>query len=221
MHSQLRLQQLVSPALPIGCYAYSQGLEAAIEQAWVYDEDSTKSWLRGILKNAVVYNDLAVFVKIYQASNAHRVDDIIEWNQYILALRETSELYAEDIQVGGALKKLLTDLAFARQDILHQLPMCSYVSAFSLACATWNIPLSVALGGFSYAWVENQIATAIKLVPLGQTSGQRILSQLFDDIAAVVIKSQKISDQDIGFSLPAFSIGSSLHETQYTRLFRS
>lgn len=219
--TQFRLLQLVSPALPIGSYAYSQGLETAVEEAWVYDESSTKAWIGSILKHSLLYNDMAIFVRIYHVSSPHNTQEIVKWNQQLLALRETAELYAEDTQIGAALKKLLIDLDFAKKEIFLALPVCSYVTAFALASAVWKIPLSQALGGFAYAWVENQIAAAIKLVPLGQTSGQRILTQLFNDLAQVVINSQAVIDEDIGLSLPALSIGSSLHETQYSRLFRS
>jgi urease accessory protein len=92
---------------------------------------------------------------------------------------------------------------------------------FSLAAAHWQIPLTETLMGFAWSWYENQVAAAIKSVPLGQTAGQRMLSSAIEKIPKVVTIALEIRDEDIGALAPAFAIGSALHETQYTRLFRS
>src|SRR5690606_26255268 len=123
-----------------------------------------------------------------------------------LALRETAELRQEDVQMGGALLKLMRDLAFPQaQAWPHQAwpqKEISYVAAFAIACAQHRIPLQQAATGFVWSWLENQIAAALKLFPLGQTAGQRVFQQVAPQIEPVIVQARQVKDNEIGFSLP-------------------
>jgi len=217
----LRLMQLVSPSLPIGAYAYSQGMESAVEFEWVNDETSTLAWLDGLLAHGICYTDLAILKRLYIAWQNQSVEEVVKWNQHIIALRETTELEAEDLHLGGALIRVLSSLQVNKIEQLASIESCSFLTAFSFAAVQWSIPRQICLMGFGYSWVENQIASAIKLIPLGQSAGQRILSELLNSIKHSVEKAEQLEDKDIGFSMPGYSIASAKHETQYSRLFRS
>ena len=217
--AQLRLWQLISPALPVGAYAYSQGLETAIEEAWVHDEQSTLNWLTGILQHSLLRVDVPVLSRLYQAWQDGALDTVQAWNARLLAMRESAELREEDRQMGQSLARLLNDLGFERA--LFNKPACSFLSLFSLAAVTWQIPLRDTASGFLWSWCENQVAAAIKLVPLGQTAGQRILGQMIGFIDNGLEQGLQLKDDEIGSVLPGLAMASAWHESQYSRLFRS
>ena len=217
----MRLLQLVSPALPVGAYAYSQGLEYAVDEQWVTNEQTAYDWMQGLLLNSLVKTDLPIISRLHLAWANEQHDYVIYWNDYLRALRETAELEAEDLQMGQALKRLLVDLDLDQAEELMRIRPCCYATAFSFACEKWSISQNDALLAYAYSWVENQIAAAIKLIPLGQTAGQRLIERLIPVIEEAVKNNHSIDDEAIGSSLPAMALASSLHETQYSRLFRS
>jgi len=217
--SQLRLWQLISPTLPIGSFAYSQGLEYAVDTGWVKDEQQTYEWIKGQVNNTLSSLDIPVMQRIYIAWQNNNLEDVLYWNQWLLAARESKELYNEDLQLGQALLRLLNglDITLPVDDETEW----AYVSIFAYAAIEWDIPFSETANGFLWAWSENQVAAAIKLVPLGQTSGQKVLSKILSDIPVAIEKALTLSEEDIGLLAPGVAIASALHETQYSRLFRS
>ena len=216
----LQLMQLVSPSLPIGGFAWSQGLEGAIEQGWLKNEADFAAWTQGVLEHAFTQQELPLLIRLYQAAAAQDLSLLQYWNGFALALRETSELRNEDLQMGGALLKLLRDLQYPQA---QQWPGAeiSYVTAFALACIQHQIGLQQACTGFVWSWLENQIAAALKLFPLGQTAGQRVFQLIAPTIPAVIEQAQQVQDDAIGISLPGVVLASMQHEEQYSRLFRS
>ena len=217
----IRLMQLVSPALPIGAYAYSQGLEYAVSSGWVRDEKSAFEWISGISGAGLSILDLPVLIRLYGGwqSGDHTV--VEDWSRFLLANRESGELVIEDNQVGRALARLLSDI-----DIQEALPWINHSPAtlatlFSLAAVYWAIPVLDAVRGYVWMWSENQVIAAVRLVPLGQSAGQRILSKMILPMLEGVDRAFSIQDDEIGRSLPAWGLASIFHETQYTRLFRS
>lgn len=219
--SLLKLLQLSSPTLPVGAFAYSQGLESAIESALIHNSDSLKVWLTDSLEYSLQKVDLPIFKRLYQAWENDDFDEALAWNQRLRAQRETSELRNEDHHLGVALARLLHDLGInAAADLRKRNDLC-FMTLFTLAAQRWDIPAEQAANGFLWAWLDNQIAAAIKLVPLGQTDGQKVLSDLLPQLPQVVEAAFAIEDDDIGASLPMMAILSAQHETQYSRLFRS
>ena len=217
--AQIRLWQLISPTLPIGSFAYSQGLEYAVEDSWVTNEDETLSWVSGQVKNTLSALDIPVMQRCYYAWQTEEYETVLNWNKWLLASRGAKELRDEDVQLGQALQRVLRGLDL-------ELPVAeetewSYITLFAYAALKWAIPFTDAATGFLWSWSENQVAAAIKLVPLGQTSGQKILAEILKDIPVAVKSAEQISDDDIGVLAPCLGIASALHETQYSRLFRS
>lgn len=218
--SLLQLLRIASPTLPIGSYAYSQGLETACHNEYVNDQDSLNEWIKGLLKNSLEYLDIPLFSRLYDAHSSHNFNEVCNWNDYILASRETSELLLEDTQMGGALARLLVDLGISESLHWKKNP-CSLLTTFSLACVKWEIDKNTATQGLVWSWCENQVGIGVKLIPLGQTSGQLVLSDLMASIHESVNNGLLLDDTMIGATCPGAIMASMQHEQQYTRLFRS
>jgi urease accessory protein len=217
----LRLMQLCSPMLPTGAYAYSQGLELAVSSGWVKDYNTTKSWIQGLLEHSLTYLDVPILSRLYKAWSASDKENILYWNDYLYASRDSKELCEEEIQLAHALARLLSDLGVSEAIEWQENPRVCFISLYALGAWHWKIPLKEASLGYLWMWAENQVLAAIKLVPLGQTSGQRILSSVIEIIPELVTTRLSLKDEYIGYTAPGQGIASALHETQYTRLFRS
>jgi len=215
----LRCLQLSSPGLPIGAYSYSQGLEWAVECGWVTSEASLADWLREQLGASVGPLDVAVYARLHAAARGEDDVALAYWNDVLLAHRETSELRADDRDRGAALLRLLRDFDVrAVPTLTHDV---SLATAHALAAVRWGLPLDIAAHAYAWAWLEGQVIAGVKLIPLGQAAGQRLLFTLGREVPAAVAAGLACADEDIGGALPALAIASCRHETQYTRLFRS
>lgn len=223
--SHLRLLQLVSPNLPTGAFTYSQGLEWGVECGWISNEADTRLWLQSILDDNLQYLELPLMIRLYHAIKEHKSDLFLYWSERLYASRETFELRNEEKQRARALYTLLKKLPdsehWSELQASREALVCSQLAGYALASVKWGIKLKDILMGMAWSWLENAVVVAIKLVPLGQTQGQKLLYELSEDISRVVEHAFNIEDDEIGASSPALAIASSLHETQYTRLFRS
>lgn len=216
----VRLFHLVSPSLPIGAYAYSQAFEWAVDSEAVTDKQSAEHWMKGVMQHSVTKLELPILLKQLQALSSKDDEILSYWNQFLLSSRETNELYLEDTQLGLALRRLLISLDIDIPEPLKQGDV-AYASLFAVAAGHCGIHTHDCLYGFLWAWLENQVAAATKIIPLGQTQAQQLLWSLSEEISHCVENAYSISDEAIGSSLPGVAIASSLHETQYSRLFRS
>jgi len=223
--ARLRLFQLVSSSLPIGGFTYSQGIERAVEDGWLSNAETTGDWLGTAMKDSLCYLDLPIINRLYEAVQEESPERFTEWSQYLLASRETSELRQEELQraraLGEVLDKLPHGLEADRMEPYRPGMAMSQAAGFALAGFEWQVPLYELLSGFAWSWLENAVNAAIKLVPLGQTAGQGLLYQLSTRIPDLVEMAYSVDDDELGASTPALAIASSLHETQYCRLFRS
>ena len=219
-HALLRLCMLVSPALPVGAYAYSQGLEYAVESGWVRDEPSTLEWLEGLSRHSVGTLDLPILLRLHRAWDGGDTASIERWNARLIAGRETAELRAEELHLGRALARVLASLGIPEaSEWLEAAP--AFCTMFSLAAVRWNIPAAETLNGYLWSWSENQVLAAIKLVPLGQSAGQRLLHALIEFMPAIADHAGTLPDRCISVGAVLQPIASALHESQYSRLFRS
>lgn len=213
----LGLLHLASPALPIGGFAYSAGLESAIDLGWVGDEDGLEQWLTGALQG-LAHLDLPVLLRLYRALERNDHEALAHWNDLVRASRETRELLFEDEQQALALVRLLkgqgTEVA-----MLPAPP--ALMSAWALTARSWGLGAEGAALGFAWSWLENQLTVASKTLPLGQTAAQRLLLALKPALAGALALAGELHDDQLGLSLPGQVQASALHETQYSRLFRS
>ena len=213
--------QLVSPSLPIGGFTYSQGLEYAVNCGWVKNVETLEDWLLGLLDDNITYLDLPIMKRIYEAIVLKDNQALVYWSDLALASRESFELRQEEINKAKALTILLPNLGIKISDEIIGALHTSQITPFVLAAVSWKISLQDTMLGYAWAWIENQVSAAIKLIPLGQTEGQKVQFQIAKRVPSIIEKSFSIEDEGIGACAPALGISSGQHETQYTRLFRS
>lgn len=221
----VRLQQLISPSLPVGAFTYSQGMEWAVEAGWIKTPEDVFSWLQALLEDALLGFDLPLLERLYLSCAEGDETLFAKYAALTLAGRETAELRLEEAQRARALVMILNKLPEIDSWTLFE-PWQAYLkqsqlAGFAMACVYWQIPLPQALTGFVWSWLENMVTVAVKLIPLGQSDGQRILYRLSGEVETLCDAVAGIGDDEIGASTPALAIASSQHETQYCRLFRS
>lgn len=226
--SLLQLIWLASPALPVGGFSYSEGLEAVVESARVATEIEASDWLGDQLHISLMRGDLAVVAKAIPAWRRADIDRVIELNQWVLQTRETHEFRLQTDQMGRSLaqwhKALNEQSAKALQDFDKLTPNgepTTYPLAYALAASSTQASVRDCCLAFTFGWAENMVGAAVKSVPLGQSAGQRILARLANDIPAAVDYAIALRDSQRQAFSPMLAILSSQHETQYSRLFRS
>lgn len=219
-----RLLRLASPTLPVGAYSYSQGLEWAVESGEVRDVASARTWIEDALRFSMARFEAPLWWRFYHAWRASDHAAVLRWNDCFLAARETAELHAETIQMGYSLQRLLAELgefSAADRTPLDEIEQPSYPAVAAFAAAAWRIPPAAALLAYGWSWVENQVLAAMKLVPLGQVAGQQLLTALMPALQSAMETASTTEDEALSNFAPGLALASSLHETQYTRLFRS
>lgn len=222
----LRTLWLASPALPVGGFSYSEGLEAAVDAGIVHDEPSAAAWLSDQLHLGMARSDLAVIAQAIPAWQAGDLDRIRALNTWVLTTRETQELRQQVEQMGRSLLDWAHSLGDPDEGVAARLQSAaltppSYPVAMACAAAASGASLHDSLAGFAFGWAENMVQAAIKSVPLGQSAGQRILARLVRDIPGAVAHALSLDDDTRQAFTPMLAILSARHETQYSRLFRS
>jgi urease accessory protein len=235
--SLLNLLHISSPALPIGAFAYSQGLEYTLEVGWCKNADDVEQWIKSVMVHGLGGVDLPILKRLHHAWSAYfieheEVDEQVNeensnseslkaWNATLLAFRETKELYLEDIQVGDAFKQWHKSQSAEHLAKLELVDKPTVACMYALNGVIKGLTVEECLIGFVWSWLENQITSASKAMPMGQTDGQNIIRHLIPKIEAVVESAMQLEDDDIGSGLVGLSMSSALHENQYSRLFRS
>ncbi len=219
----LLLMQLSSPALPVGGFSYSEGIESAVDAGWISDEQTASAWICDQLELSLARSDLSVLgeaVKAWRIFDTPRLKSLNDW---IIQTRESSEARLQTEQMGRSLVEWIKN-----QDVVDQLRLDAlnalsptWPLSFALVVSSLNVEITDCLLAYAFSWAENMVQASIKSVPLGQKSGQRILATLRQKIPEAVQYALALSDNDRQTFTPGLAILSSLHETQYSRLFRS
>ena len=217
--SLLHLLQFASPALPIGGYSYSQGLEAAIEEGRVHDAITAHAWLVRYLDEVMARWDGPLLWRLLKAFEARDLAAIAEWSACFLAARDTAELRAETVQMGYSLTRLIAELGVA--DVGPLGAEVSLPAAYACAVDALAIPHEDALLAMLFSWAENQVLVCVKSVPLGQVAGQRLLLALRAPLERAATTARTLADADLSNWSPGLSMLSMRHEVQHGRLYRS
>lgn len=217
--SLLAALRLGSAALPIGAFAYSQALEQAVLTGSVSDRASAAGWIGGVLEHGLVTLDLPVLVRLHAAFAADQVDELARWNVWLFATRGSDELRAEERQLGRSLLRWLERLGHAAPPSLPA--PTTLALAFAVAAHRFAIGSEAAALSYGFAWCEAQVGAATRLVPLGQSDAQLVLSDALERLASGFARALTLEDDRLGATTPGQALLSAAHETQYSRLFRS
>ena len=218
------LLHLASPALPIGAFSYSQGLEAAIEHGLIHDGNSARDWIASGLNAVLARGELPLLAHQIANWRSHDETALRVANDEYIASRESAELRRETEQMGWSLAQLCASLEWgdaARRATLASIKPIAQPTAFAFAAFAHDAAPDAALAAYAFSWVENQAAAALKAVPLGQLAGQRIIVALREAIDAAVRRALDTSPEQINTFAPQLGVLSARHESQYSRLFRS
>ena len=219
-----RLLQLASPALPVGAYTYSQGLEWAVEAGMVRDAAGALRWIGDQLEWNLGRYEAPLLLRLLEAWSVGDTRKALELDAEYLATRETAELRAETLQMGYSMKRLLHELGDFPPPLLDAVavsPAPTFMYTWTCAAAAWQIPSQDALTAWLWSWAENQTMAALKAVPLGQAGGQRMLQEIGRRLPEIVDRALLLGEAEYSNFAPGFAIACCKHETQYTRLFRS
>jgi len=221
----LQLMWLASPALPVGGFSYSEGLEAAVDDGRVTGEASAADWLANQMALAPARADLPVLAQAHLAWQRHDFARVTQLNDFVARTRETRELRLQAEQMGRSLVEWLRNQDGGDDARLAHLaalaPSPTWPVAFALATARANASAAQALHASLFGWAENMVQAALKAVPLGQLAGQRILQALVARMPPLIEQALAMGDDDMQSFAPMLGIASARHETQYSRLFRS
>ncbi len=234
--SFLSILQLTSPALPVGAYSYSEGLETLVEQGALTNQQNLKDWLYSQLRYGAIRVEAAVMLRAYKSAKMGDLQPLAHWNKWLSAARETEELRTSSWQMGRSLIQLLGKLQPEIMPTLNSVGNpCNYAIAFGIAAAHWQVDVKAALLGYLHwqvdvkaallgylhSWASNLITAGVKLIPLGQTAGQELLLDLQELLSVAAVEILALEDDELSCCTWGLSLASMQHETQYTRLFRS
>ena len=219
----LSLLQLVSPALPVGAFSYSEGLEALIQSGDLRDEAQLQAWLQAELMNGMLRLEAAALpvltadLSSWRAGEAEAKRRLIDLDGWLLATREAAEVRAQQRQMGQSLLLLLADMG-------HPLPeriALSWPAAWAAASLAWNVPVREMIEGYLYGWVANQLSAAVRLLPLGPTRAQMLQQQLLPLIADQAVLLQGSHPRKLWSGAVGAGLAQLTHAELYSRLFRS
>lgn len=229
----LRLLQITSPALPVGAYSYSEGIEYLCNVGIIQTDHDLYNWLKREMSFGFITNEAAIALRAHQAVMSDDISALSYWNNWLSATRETEEVRLASWQMGQSLMKLwgqFPDHQDDRLSISKLLPTakdnsqgkgCNYAIAFGIMSANLGIDASNMVSGYIYGWLANLVSAAVRAVPFGQTTGQQILFRLSDNVLDSSQLALELSDDELEWCGWGASLASANHETQYSRLFRS
>lgn len=220
----LKLLQLSNSAFPLGAYSYSEGLESAIAQQIIHRKEDLSQWLQDELSHGTIRLETALMLRGYRCWVKGDLSGLEAWNQWGSAIKETSELREQSWQMGNTLTRLFLALE-NHPDLEKRIKAvgkpCNYAIAMGIVSAYWKIEEYSAILGSLHSWTTNLINAGVKLIPLGQTAGQQLLSQLHPQIETAATEILQLKDDELYTCSWGLGLASMQHEAQYSRLFRS
>jgi urease accessory protein len=208
----LQLLAFMSPAFPVGSFAYSHGLERAIDDGIVTSADEVREWIESLLVHGSGWNDAVLFTAAYDASDEIR----LEIDELALALAASRERALETSDLGQSFAKAVAILSAS-----ETMNFKAYPVAVAAACQKTCIDKNTGLLAYLQAFSNNLIAVAVRLVPLGQTKGLEIMRDLMPFLSKTMERAMLASLDNLGSATLLSDIASMKHEAQYSRAFRS
>lgn len=223
----LALLQLCSPALPIGGFSYSSGLESALESGEVHDAETARQWIVDAIVLGLARFEAPLLVSAWgqlTSTEIHDPETLIALNQRAIASRETTEMRAESLQMGHSLGRWLQAVCQEpEQDdwIAQHLQPLTLPVAWAIAARRLGLSANDAALSWLWSFAENQASVLMKAMPMGQMAAQRMLKSLWPELQQACEQACASSPERWSSALPLLAVASSRHETQYSRLFRS
>ena len=215
------LLQMASPALPVGAFAYSQGIERAVDEGLIGNAEGARSWIFDVLDGPMTHWEAPVWLRLHRAVAVRSYSTFERWNERFIASRETSELRAETLQMGASLAAWACELGLDVGKRLRAMPELSFTAGFAACAASGGIGEDEGVVAYVWSWTENQVTAAIKAVPLGQMAAQRLLFAAHAPVGEAVTTAARLDDDSMFSAAPGLALTCARHETQYSRLFRS
>lgn len=219
-----RLLIWLSPAFPVGAFAYSHGLELAADRGWVCDRAGLAAWLGDLVEVGSLRNDLILLASAWRAATIADAAALVHANALALALQPSAERRLETVTQGNAFTAAVRD-AWARDAATDAIDALTGDIAYPVAVGAWTgvhaMPLAGTLQAYALAFVSNLVSAAIRLSIVGQTDGQRVIAGLMPAIQSAAQAALDTTFDDVGTATLRGDVASLAHETQYSRLFRS
>jgi urease accessory protein len=213
----------LSPAYPVGGYSYSHGLEWTVEAGKVRDAATLGDWIEDILRYGTGRSDAILLAETWRAVTNGDERQLAETMELAAALAPSAERRLETLAQGAAFLAATQAVwpAPALERLAAQAADIAYPVAVGACAAAHGLPLEPTAQAFVQAFAANLVSAGVRLIPLGQTDGLRVLAWLEPLIPCVVAEALAAGLDDVGGAAVAADIASMRHETQYTRLFRS
>jgi urease accessory protein len=221
-----RLLTWLSPGFPVGAYSYSHALEAAVEAARVDDAATLAAWIEGILAHGAAGADAVFLAATWRAVGVEDREAFVAAAERAAAMRGSAELALESTAQGAAFIGVVAatwgvpGLGAWRAVLPADIAM-TYPVAVGLAAALAGLPLPATLTAFLQGFAANLVSAGVRLIPLGQSDGQRVLARLEPAVARAAAAALDRRLEDAASAAPVIDLLSMRHESQYTRLFRS
>jgi urease accessory protein len=215
------LQLWLSPAFPVGSFAFSHGLEWAHEAGDIRDLASLEAWLADLLAHGAPRNDAILLAAAWRAADGRDAAALRETNQLAIALAGSRERHLETTAQGNAFRAAVSAAWPAHGGMAEIVGDVAYPIAVAVAAAAHGLPLRAMLEAYLAGTTANLVSAAVRLGAVGQTDGQRVLAALLPRIVRLAEEAQGATLADLGGAALRSDIASLRHETQYTRLFRS
>lgn len=213
-----RLLQISSASLPVGAFAYSEGLEYLVAENRVNDQASLGAWLSSLLQFGPIRVDAAIISRIMMAVSCDDLGAIYRWDAWLVATRESEELREQGKMMARALWRLSQSL---ENPLRLPQPPDQYVSVYAALAAHWQLPIFEAIYAYIHSWLSNLVTAGVKLIPLGQLQGQQLIAALHEPIHSATNFAIQVRNEDLYCWTAGQSLASMGHETQYSRLYRS
>ncbi len=214
--------QVNDSVFPIGGYTQSYGLETYIQKELIVDASSAKKYIENNLHTSFLYTDLLAVCLAYHAD----ADELAGLDRTLEAIKAPKEIRSASLKLGSRFVKIVltSDISFESDEFTeyaNQSKSPNHCVAYGVFCRALGVSVQEALSFYTYSTFSAMVTNSVKTVPLSQTQGQKMLTELSSDFGKIIEKVQTLDESYLGRSMPAYDIRCMQHETLYSRLYMS